>query len=175
MPSIRGRIKGVKNKKTLFLEARAKALQVAPTLNDVEQRKIRLSAFDMIGESLNVMGECLAVFLEHARSIPKEDPSKTQERLKAYDDALHAAAMLAPYRYPNFATIKINNDNRGKSLIGPNETYDSVLADLAEHMKRTGVKPTKMIDATDTAGLLPSKPKPPPPRPPRRPPPPPPP
>jgi hypothetical protein len=82
--------------------------------------------------------------------------------------------MVAPYRYPKFATLKINDDTGRKAPVADNVAYDDVLADLVEHMRRTGTKPRKMIEAAETAGLLPSKPKPPPPRPPRpRPPPPP--
>src|SRR6266568_8515324 len=113
-PSTRGRIKGVKNKRTQFLLAKSQAATAAPVLNAVEAGKIKLSAFEMIGESLNCMGEALGMFLEYARSLDKDDPAKAAERLEAYDHVLHAAAMLAPYRYPKFATLKIGTDDRDK-------------------------------------------------------------
>jgi hypothetical protein len=175
-PKTRGRIKGVKNKRTQFLLAKSQAATAAPVLNAVEGRKIKLSAFEMIAESLNVMGECLGVFIDYARSISADDPAKTAERLEAYDHALHAAAMLAPYRYPKYATLKIGTDDRDDNvLVDDDVSYDSILADLAEHIKRTGVWPRKMIDMIDTvisAQPSLSKPKPPPPPPPRAPPPP---
>lgn len=116
-PKTRGRIKGVKNKRTQFLLAKSQAATAALVLNAVEGRKIKLSAFEMISESLNMMGECLGVFIDYARSIGADDPAKTAERLEAYDHALHTAAMLAPYRYPKFATLKINDDRGRKAPV----------------------------------------------------------
>jgi hypothetical protein len=172
-PKLRGRIKGVKNKRTQYLLARSQTATAATVLKAVEGGNIKLSAFEMIAESLNVMGEALKAFTEYARSINPNDPAKIAERLEAYDHVLHAAAMLAPYRYPKFATIKIGTDDRDKPFVGDDETYASVLADLAEHIRTTGKWPSKMVDAAKNAQLLPSKPEPPRPRPPRAPPPPP--
>src|SRR6202035_2446726 len=48
-----------------------------------------------------------------------------------------AAAMLAPYRYPKYATLKIGTDDRDDNvLVGDDVTYQEVLADLAEHIPR---------------------------------------
>ena len=105
-----GRIKGV-NRRTQFLEARAKAAHAVPVLDAAKSGKITLSSFDRIAESLTVMGECLGVFLEHARSFDKDDATQAAERLEAYDHVLHAAAMLAPYRYPKFATVTRRNSS----------------------------------------------------------------
>jgi hypothetical protein len=141
---------GSKNKRTLYREAKEKTALAAPVLKAAENR---LTPFDMIGESLNVMGECLGVFIDYARSISADDPAKMAERLEAYDHALHAAAMLAPYRYPKFATIKVSADDPNKEAADDDVSYDAVLADLAEHMRRTGVKPSKMMDRLNSPSI----------------------
>jgi hypothetical protein len=140
-----------KGKRTQYREAKLRAGSLVDNLR--ADGRLSLSAYDMIGESLNVMGECLGVFIEHARSISATDPAKTAERLDAYGLAVDTAAKLAPYRYPKYATLKIGTDDRDQPLVGDDESYDELMADLVEHLKRTGKRPSKMIDVSPKPGV----------------------
>jgi hypothetical protein len=142
---------GTKTKRRLYREARAAMQKHGPILDKVIENGGGLTSLDYISESLVCMGEALKFFTEYARVA--KDPETKRER---YHDVLNAASMLAPFRYPKYATLKVANDAGSEVLVGDDKDSATLAAELMEQIRATGMLPRQMIDVNAAAsrGLI---------------------
>jgi hypothetical protein len=129
--------KGRKNKRTLYREYRERVKQASAAINGEEH----------IGESLAVMAEAMEFFVQIARNTQED----LEERKASYRTAAHIGRLLAPFRYPTYATVKVGGDRETPLLVREGVTSKQVMAELLAKIKATGLLPTNLkniIDAT---------------------------
>jgi hypothetical protein len=122
--------KGRKNRRTVYREYRERVKQANAAINGSEH----------IGESLAVMAEAMQFFVQIARN-PQED---LKERKATYRTAAHIGRLLAPFRYPTYATVKVGGDREKPLLVREGVTSQQVMAELMEMIAETGLLPSPL-------------------------------
>ena len=73
----------------------------------VKQADAAINGEQHIGESLAVMAEAVEFFVQIARDTQED----LEERKASYRTAAHIGRLLAPFRYPTYATVKVDREN----------------------------------------------------------------
>jgi hypothetical protein len=131
--------KGRKNRRTVYREYRERVKQANAAINGAEH----------IGESLAVMAEAMEFFVQIARNTQED----LEERKASYRTAAHIGRLLAPFRYPTYATVKVGGDRQKPLLVREGVTSQQILAELMAMIAETGLLPSPlsgdgMIDVT---------------------------
>jgi hypothetical protein len=132
--------KGRKNKRTLHREYRERVKQANAAINCEEH----------IGESLAVMAEAMEFFVHNTQ----EDLA---ERKASYRTAAHIGRLLAPFRYPTYATVRVGGDRENPLLVREGVTSKHVMAELVAKIKATGLLPTMLKNGGSLINVTPQR------------------
>jgi hypothetical protein len=136
--------KGRKNKRTLYREYRERVKQANAAINGEQH----------IGESLAVMAEAMEFFVQIARDTQEN----LEERKASYRTAAHIGRLLAPFRYPTYATVKIGGGGRESPLlVREGVTSRRVKAELLAMIEASGVLPTELKNGGGMINVTPQR------------------
>jgi hypothetical protein len=135
--------KGRKNKRTLYREYRERVKQASAAINGEEH----------IGESLAVMAEAMEFFVQIARNTQED----LEERKASYRTAAHIGRLLAPFRYPTYATVRVGGDRENPLVVREGVTSKQVMAELVAKIKATGLLPTKWKNDGGLIDVIPQR------------------
>jgi hypothetical protein len=135
--------KGRKNKRTLYREYRERVKQANATINGEEH----------IGESLAVMAEAMEFFVQIARNTQED----LNERKASYRTAAHIGRLLAPFRHPTYATVRVGGDRENPLLVREGVTSKQVMAELLAKIEATGLLPTQMKNGGSMINVTPQR------------------
>jgi len=135
--------KGRKNKRTLYREYRERVKQANAAINGEQH----------IGESLAVMAEAMEFFVQIARNTQED----LMERKASYRTAAQIGRLLAPFRYPTYATVRVGGDRENPLLVPEGVTSKQVMEMLRQKMMETGLVPTMFKNGGSLINVAPQR------------------
>jgi len=106
-----------------------------------------------IGESLAVMAEAMEFFVQIARNTQED----LAERKASYRTAAHIGRLLAPFRYPTYATVRIAADRENPLMVPEGVTSKQVMEMLRQKIMETGLLPTQWKNGGGLIGVIPQR------------------
>jgi hypothetical protein len=86
------------------------------------------------------MAEAMEFFVQIARNSQED----LEERKASYRTAAHIGRLLAPFRYPTYATVKVGGVRENPPLVREGVTSQEIMAELMELIAETGLLPSPL-------------------------------
>lgn len=120
-----------------FTRRRTRGLELRKAVHDAELKTGEVLSV----ETLMVMEEAQTYFLKKFRAV-RDDPDKEDKARQYALDMVNVAAILAPYKYPKFATLKVIGTDKSENFDLPaGASKEDILKSLVSEMVAFGLIP----------------------------------
>jgi hypothetical protein len=99
------------------------------------------------------MAEAMEFFVQIARNTQED----LKERKASYRTAAHIGRLLAPFRHPTYATVRVGGDRENPLLVREGVTSKQVMAELLAKIEATGLLPTQMKNGGSMINVTPQR------------------